>query len=87
MSTSKKQNGTTTGEGKGQITKKSGKGLQEGVMSELATFWTVKPGREDELRAASLRFGEMLHKSTPRRSQQYFQCLQIATLSKEFEQL
>jgi len=65
MSTSKKQNGTTTGEGKGQITKKSGKGLQEGVMSELATFWTVKPGREDAQRAASLRFGEMLHKSTP----------------------
>ena len=65
MSTSKKQNGTTTGERKGQITKKSGKGLQEGVMSELATFWNVKPGHEDELRAACLRFGDMLHKSEP----------------------
>ena len=66
MSTSKKQNGTTTGERKGQITKKSGKGLQEGVMSELASFWTVKAGHEDELRAASLRFGEMLNKSDPK---------------------
>jgi hypothetical protein len=65
MSTSKKQNGTTTGERKGQVTKKSGKGLQEGVMSELATFWNVKPGHEDELRAACLRFGGMLHKSEP----------------------
>ena len=66
MSTSKKQNGTTTGERKGQITKKSGKGLQEGVMSELASFWTVKAGHEDELRAASLRFGGMLNKSDPK---------------------
>jgi hypothetical protein len=65
MSTSKKQNGTTTGERKGQITKKSGKGLQEGVMSELATYWNIKPGHEDELRAACLRFGDMLHRSEP----------------------
>ena len=65
MSTSKKQNGTNTGHTTGQITKKSGKGLQEGVMSELATFWNVKPGHEDELRAACLRFGDMLHKSEP----------------------
>lgn len=65
-STSKKQNGTITGETTGQITKKSGKGLQEGVMSELATFWNVKPGHEDELRAACLRFGDMLHKSEPK---------------------
>ena len=65
-STSKKQNGTITGETTGQVTKKSGKGLQEGVMSELATFWNVKPGHEDELRAACLRFGDMLHKSEPK---------------------
>ena len=65
-STSKKQNGTNTGQTTGQVTKKSGKGLQEGVMSELATFWNVKPGHEDELRAACLRFGDMLHKSEPK---------------------
>ena len=66
MSTSKKQNGTTTGERKGQITKKSGKGLRHGVISELASFWNVKAGHEDELRAAALRFGEMLNKSDPK---------------------
>jgi hypothetical protein len=51
------------------ISKKSGKGLQEGVMSELATFWNVKPGHEDELRAAAGRFGEILHKSPPKEVQ------------------
>ena len=66
MSTSKKQNGTTTGERKGQITKKSCKGLQEGVMSEVSAYLTVKPGHEEEARAAALRFGEILKKSTPK---------------------
>ena len=31
---------------------KSGKGLSDGVVSELATYWNVLPGHEDELRAA-----------------------------------
>ena len=36
--------------------KKSGLGLSDGVVSELATFWEVLPGHEDELRAATERF-------------------------------
>ena len=36
----------------GQITTKSGKGNVAGVVSELSTFWTVKPGHEEGLRAA-----------------------------------
>jgi len=31
--------------------KKSGKGLIDGVVSELATYFTVKPGHEEQLRA------------------------------------
>ena len=36
--------------------KKSGKGNQDGVISELTTFWTVKPGHASDLRAALARF-------------------------------
>ena len=32
---------------------KSGRGLSDGVVSELATYWEVLPGHEDELRAAT----------------------------------
>ena len=39
-----------------QTTTKSGKGNVSGVVSELTTFWTVKPGHEQELRAAIQRF-------------------------------
>ena len=46
------QEATTTG----QTTTKSGKGNVSGVVSELSTFWTVKPGHEQELRAAMQRF-------------------------------
>ena len=35
------------------VTTKSGKGLSYGVVSELATYWEVLPGHEDELRAAT----------------------------------
>jgi hypothetical protein len=38
------------------VTTKSGKGNASGVVSELSTFWTVKPGHEGELRAAIQRF-------------------------------
>jgi hypothetical protein len=39
---------------------KSGKGLSYGVVSELATYWDVLPGHEDELRAATQRFAAVL---------------------------
>jgi hypothetical protein len=42
------------------ITRKSGGGLIDGVVSELATFWEVLPGHEDELRAATERFADTL---------------------------
>ena len=40
--------------------KKSGLGLSDGVVSELATYWEVLPGHEDELRAATQRFAAVL---------------------------
>jgi hypothetical protein len=40
------------------FSKKSGPGLQDGVISELATFWEVKPGQAEALRAAVDRFNE-----------------------------
>ena len=39
-----------------QITKQAGKGQSSGVVSELSLFWHVKPGHEQELRAALDRF-------------------------------
>jgi hypothetical protein len=42
------------------ISTKSGKGLSDGVISELATFWEVLPGHEEELRAATQRFADTL---------------------------
>ena len=42
------------------INKKSGQGLSDGVVSELATFWEVLPGHEDELREATERFAATL---------------------------
>jgi hypothetical protein len=42
------------------VTTKSGKGLSSGVVSELATYWNVLPGHEDELRAATQRFANVL---------------------------
>jgi len=43
-----------------QFTKKSGKGLRDGVVSELFTIWDVKPGHEAELRAACERLATTL---------------------------
>ena len=40
------------------ITTKSGKGISDGVISELATYFDVVSGHEDELRAACERFTE-----------------------------
>jgi hypothetical protein len=42
------------------VTRKSGQGLSYGVVSELATYWNVLPGHEDELRAATQRFADVL---------------------------
>ncbi len=61
MNTSMKQD-----EPAGRITKKSGKGLSDGVISELSAFFNVKPGHEEELRVALGRFAEMLHNSDPK---------------------
>ncbi len=47
------------------INKKSGQGLSDGVVSELATFWEVLPGHEDELRAATERFAGTLSAGRP----------------------
>ncbi|CAM5722982.1 hypothetical protein [Streptomyces hirsutus] len=44
---------------------KSGKGLSDGVISELATYWNVLPGHEDELRAATQRFADVLRQIPP----------------------
>ena len=44
------------------VTTKSGKGLSYGVVSELATYWNVLPGHEDELRAATARFADVLRR-------------------------
>jgi hypothetical protein len=46
-----------------QGTKKSGKGNSHGVISEVSAYMTVKPGHEEEVRAAASRFGEMLRNS------------------------
>ena len=43
-----------------QFTKKSGKGLRDGLVSELFTIWDVKPGHEAELRAACERLATTL---------------------------
>lgn len=43
-----------------QWTAKSGKGLRDGVISELATFWEIQPGHEEEVRAATERMANVL---------------------------
>ena len=39
---------------------KSGKGIRDGVVSELAAFFHVKPGHEEQARAACARFADAL---------------------------
>ena len=46
-----------------RTSKKSGKGNNHGFISEVSTYLTVKPGHEEEARAACRRFGEMLRNS------------------------
>ncbi len=47
------------------LTKKSGKGITDGVISELATFWDIMPGRADQVRAASKRMTDAIHGLDP----------------------
>jgi hypothetical protein len=35
------------------VSKKSGKGLRDGVISEPTTYWDVRPGHEEQLRRGS----------------------------------
>ena len=51
------------------LSKKSGKGVNDGVVSELTAFFGVKPGEAEELRAACQRFDQVLH-STDRQATQ-----------------
>jgi len=39
------------------LSKKSGKGISHGVVSEMSTFFTVRPGHAEQLHAACQRFG------------------------------
>lgn len=48
-----------------QVTTKSGKGIRDGVVSELTVFFGVMPGHEEELRAACQRFTDGLHAASP----------------------
>ncbi|MGW0211820.1 hypothetical protein ACWDZ8_40950 [Streptomyces sp. NPDC003233] len=47
------------------ITKKAGKGLTDGVVSELATYFDVKPGHEEQAREAVAKFEEVLRATDP----------------------
>jgi hypothetical protein len=48
-----------------QITVKSGKGIRDGVVSELTVFFGVQPGHEEQLRAACQRHADALHAASP----------------------
>ena len=47
------------------LSKKSGKGITDGVISELATFWDILPGRAEEVSAASKRMTDAIHGLDP----------------------
>jgi hypothetical protein len=47
------------------LSKKSGKGISDGVISELTAFFGVKPGHEEQLREALVRFTDMLRNLDP----------------------
>src|SRR5262245_36815107 len=53
------------------LTKKSGKGLRHGVVSEVSAYFHVKPGHEAALRAAIDRFQGALHKAPPELIQRF----------------
>jgi len=47
------------------LSKKSGKGMTHGVVSELSTFFTVRPGHEQEMHAAIERVQNLLEELGP----------------------
>ena len=49
-----------------RLPKSRARATSHGVVSEVSAYMTVKPGHEEEARAAALRFGEMLLKSDPK---------------------
>jgi hypothetical protein len=51
------------------LSKKSGKGISDGVISELTAFFGVKPGHEEALRAAVARFADVIRKFDPQETQ------------------
>ena len=50
------------------LSKKSGKGTTDGVISEMAGFWDVLPGHEEELAAATQRMAEAVRGLDPETS-------------------
>lgn len=48
------------------LSKKSGKGITDGVISELTAFFGVKPGQEAQLREALVRFSDMIRNLDPK---------------------
>jgi len=48
------------------LSEKSGKGKIDGVVSELTTFFHVRPGHEAAMRAAVEGVDQMLHESARR---------------------
>ena len=52
-----------------ELSKKSGKGVSDGVVSELTTFFGVKPGHADQLREACERFTQVLRSADPQATQ------------------
>jgi hypothetical protein len=47
------------------VTKRSGKGLRDGVISELAAYFDIRPGHDEKLRAAVRRFTEVVRGLDP----------------------
>jgi hypothetical protein len=48
------------------FSKKSGKGISHGVVSELTTFFGIQPGHEEEMRAACQRVGTVFRQADPK---------------------
>lgn len=51
------------------LSKKSGKGITDGVISELTAFFGVKPGYEEQLRQALVRFTNTIRNLDPQLNQ------------------
>ena len=51
------------------MNRKSGKGLSDGVVSELTAMFTVRPGHEEQLRAACKRFVDVIRGTDARATQ------------------